>query len=624
MGNDIIGILVIPLRCIQVHKRLAGAMGGNGLALFHNFAANRTDLIAGVTIFGAGGFPGVPQFGFPMAQRRSEMIVVLIAADRTDILVATGGGAGGGNDRLFVLVALGGNVLLLGLAADGTGVQHHALFGATRLHLDDALVPAVAGGGNDLSPLYNLAADGADLVAGVTIFRAGGFLGIPELGLVAQSGNNGIPVTQAAAAAVVLGVALCCASGLHNLACQIVSQRLHDFGIGVIAFCTGPNLIAVALTSSGLGICKLIVVHMGIDKCQAAVAVCIPISALLGHLANVIHHSQLAGFGVHGVHAVEIAVARKQVVDETGETVVIQIMATVIIAVGVHGSTGNDAGDGTGYRVQGIIVLLEGFIEVDDPIIAHRQSVDEIVMVKRVQRLQNTSFQIYNVNGRAVGELLHLAVAVEAIAGAQGHQAVVGLVIGQVTYHKLCHTLIRKQLDMGHNRLGIGNDCALESLGIQREEIVLLIEAINHIIDGGDGGGDGLLNPLSQVGDLGHITSADVGPPLIRHIVGQEAGIGMEDRNHAGALYGAGTIGDRSCDVGNAHRNSGDDAVLVHRGNLFVGGRPGDPICQGHGQSHSSQGLGGAFRQNDLLRTEEQVFQRIGHRLLGNMFGHGE
>ncbi|CDB30865.1 unknown [Firmicutes bacterium CAG:137] len=41
-------------------------------------------------------------------------------------------------------------------------------------------------GGDDLTPLHDFSAGGADLIAGVAVFGASGFFGIPELKLVAQ------------------------------------------------------------------------------------------------------------------------------------------------------------------------------------------------------------------------------------------------------------------------------------------------------------------------------------------------------------------------------------------------------------------------------------------------------
>ena len=196
------------------------------------------------------------------------------------------------------------------------------------------------------------------------------------------------------------------------------------------------------------------------------------------------------------------------------------------------------------------------------------------MLVEGVQRLQNAGFQIHAVNGGAFCKLLHLAIIIDAITGTQGHQAVVGLVISQVADHELCHALIGQQGDMGHDCPGICNDGALEGLGIQGEEIVLLIEAVNHVVDGGNGSGDGLLHALGQVGHLGHITPADVGPASVRHIVGQEAGVATQDRDYAGTLHGGDAIGDGSGDGGGAHGTGGDHTVLIHSGDLFIGGGP--------------------------------------------------
>ena len=45
-------------------------------------------------------------------------------------------------------------------------------------------------GRDDLTPLHDFSAGGADLIAGVAIFCAGGFFGVAQLGLVTQGGNH--------------------------------------------------------------------------------------------------------------------------------------------------------------------------------------------------------------------------------------------------------------------------------------------------------------------------------------------------------------------------------------------------------------------------------------------------
>ena len=95
----------------------------------------------------------------------------------------------------------------------------------------------VAVGRDDLAALQSLSADGADLVAGIAVFRAGGFLGIAQLGLVAQCGDHQllggsffnalrvIEVLSTCLAVVVCRVARLGAGGI---------LRLHQFQLAVL------------------------------------------------------------------------------------------------------------------------------------------------------------------------------------------------------------------------------------------------------------------------------------------------------------------------------------------------------------------------------------------------------
>ena len=193
-----------------------------------------------------------------MTQRRGEVVVIPIAAHGAGVFVIARGGTGGGNHRLFVLVALGGDVLLLGLAAHGAGVMHHAFLAAARLNLDYALVPAVAGGGDHLTLFHNFAAHGADLVAGVTIFGAGGFLGVLQFGFpVAQGRGEMIVIFVAADRADICVVAGGGAGGRHHRLVKPVAgggdqlALLYDLAAvdadliaGVTGFGTGGFLLA--------------------------------------------------------------------------------------------------------------------------------------------------------------------------------------------------------------------------------------------------------------------------------------------------------------------------------------------------------------------------------------------
>ena len=90
--------------------------------------------------------------------------------------------------------------------------------------------------GNNLALLHGLAAHGADLVAGVAIFRAGGGLGAYQLGLVAQSGDNLTLLHDLLAhgAHLVAGVAVFRAGGgLRTHQLGLVAQGGQGLGAGV-------------------------------------------------------------------------------------------------------------------------------------------------------------------------------------------------------------------------------------------------------------------------------------------------------------------------------------------------------------------------------------------------------
>ena len=112
MGNDIVGVFVIPAVDVQIGEGLGVAVGRDDLALLHNLAADGANLVAGVAVFRAGGFLGIAQFSL------------------------------------------------------------------------------VAESGDGLALLHRLAADRANFIAGVTVFGASSFLGVFQLSLVAQSGNG--------------------------------------------------------------------------------------------------------------------------------------------------------------------------------------------------------------------------------------------------------------------------------------------------------------------------------------------------------------------------------------------------------------------------------------------------
>ena len=108
MGNDIVGVFVVPAIGVQVRKDGRGALdGGDGLALFQNLPADGADLVAGVAVFRAGGLLGVAQLGLVTGSGKNQLlpggllnticILEVLAAVRTVVVggmavVGTSGG----------------------------------------------------------------------------------------------------------------------------------------------------------------------------------------------------------------------------------------------------------------------------------------------------------------------------------------------------------------------------------------------------------------------------------------------------------------------------------------------------------------------------------------------------
>ena len=116
----------------------------------------------------------------------------------------------------------------------------------------------MAGGGDDLALLHDLLAHGADLVAGVAVFRAGGRLGANDLGVVAGGGDDLALLHGDAAglADLIAGVAVLGAGsslGTHQLG--IVAGGGDDLALLHDLLAHGADLVAgVAVFRAGGGL----------------------------------------------------------------------------------------------------------------------------------------------------------------------------------------------------------------------------------------------------------------------------------------------------------------------------------------------------------------------------------
>src|SRR5699024_6499749 len=101
-------------------------------------------------------------------------------------------GAGGGGDCVHIVVA-GGDHLIPGLAADGAGVAHGAVFRASGGGEDSALVPGVASGGDGLDIGDGIALRAVDGLAAVRGSSGGAVHGVDSLPGVTSGGDHLIP-----------------------------------------------------------------------------------------------------------------------------------------------------------------------------------------------------------------------------------------------------------------------------------------------------------------------------------------------------------------------------------------------------------------------------------------------
>ena len=245
--------------------------GLDDFTLSNSLTTNGANGIAGITIFGAGGRLGVLNLGL-MAGGVDDFGGGITTA-RTGISLDAVFGASGrsGYNAIAIVMAQSVDVVVLvGLAGIlVAGMQSVALFSTGRGHNSvgvgvlrfrvvigvfltangaRAIHKVVASGLDDFTLGNGLTADGADGIAGITIFGASGFLGVLDLGLMtgglddftlgnglAADGANGIAGITILGAGGFLGV----------LNLGLMAGGVDDFGGGITTARTGISLDAV-------------------------------------------------------------------------------------------------------------------------------------------------------------------------------------------------------------------------------------------------------------------------------------------------------------------------------------------------------------------------------------------
>ena len=208
--------------------------------------------------------------------------------------------------------------------------------------------------GDDLALLHNLAADGADFVAGVAILSAGGLLSTHQLDLVTQSGDDLALLHGDAAglADLIAGVAILgagrllgandlgvVAGGGDDLALgDDLAAGLADHVAGVAILGAGGSLgvhglgLGVQVSSQSLGVVHGLIVALGLGNGDVD----------LVQSGGIIDGEGQGGHGGTGGHAVEVHIAQGD-------------LASLILVGGVLGVEG-DVGQG---QVGGIVIHVE-------------------------------------------------------------------------------------------------------------------------------------------------------------------------------------------------------------------------------------------------------------------------
>ena len=205
--------------------------------------------------------------------------------------------------------------------------------------------------GDDLALLHNLAADGADFVAGVAVLGAGGLLSTHQLDLVTQSGDDLALLHGDAAglADLIAGVAVLGAGrllGTNDLG--VVAGGLDDLALGDdLAAGLADHVAGVAILGAGggLGVHGL---GLGVQVSSQSLDVLHSLIVALGlgngdvdlvQSGGIIDGEGQGGHGGTGGHAVEVHIAQGD-------------LASLILVGGVLGVEGN-VGQG---QVGGIVI----------------------------------------------------------------------------------------------------------------------------------------------------------------------------------------------------------------------------------------------------------------------------
>ncbi len=168
----------------------------NHLAGSYSLATDGADFVAGISVFCASGFRCIPDFGCVVAGCRDYCIAqadfhssifiteILLTSCAVPIFDIALGGAFGINSLVMChTVTCCRNRFGVCVAANRASISHFSRFGAGWLLSDCAgIVSVITGRRYYRSGCYRLAANGADLVAGVTILTAGCILGVLDFG----------------------------------------------------------------------------------------------------------------------------------------------------------------------------------------------------------------------------------------------------------------------------------------------------------------------------------------------------------------------------------------------------------------------------------------------------------
>ena len=303
-------------------------------------------------------------------------------------------------------------------------------------------------------------------------------------------------------------------------------------------------------------------------------------------------------------------------VNHAGDIVEVQSVIALVIAVVGLSLQGDHVGDCAGSQIHLGVVVAVGVVSDDGAVIQASHSHDIVQIHEGEQLGQLAGGQIHLVDGVAVGHFAPLCV----IDVTQDQHAVVGSVVSHVADLEcpviqlsldfvLCVTDHGQVLGDGSQILSGTDGGTLVGLGVQNEQVVLHIVAVNSALSGSHGSNRDLLT-LGQVGDQGSISTADGSPAAVGDVVGQECSVSSQNSDLAGCGLGDLAVGSGCSDDSLAAGDTGDNAVGVNGSHGLVGGSPDDVSIQGQGQGVSLDLDGVAFGDAGLAGLDQQVVQR--------------